>query len=169
MEIRESLTSHAPADPQAELRKLWRRTIRAEKRARDALLAQGVPSDLVGMYLPRSDWSVFAALRCGARTKATGQPCKLKDLGAGGRCRFHGGLSTGPKTPEGRARSAQNGRRAASRFVGAGFESNPPKSNEERAVFCTVQRGSTVTSSANVPSPARARRTPVDLVPHAVP
>jgi len=36
-------------------------------------------------------------LRCGARTRA-GTPCKRRDLYASGRCRLHGGLSTGPKS-----------------------------------------------------------------------
>ena len=40
---------------------------------------------------------------CGARTR-TGQPCRRKGLGKGGRCPNHGGMSTGPRTPEGRAR-----------------------------------------------------------------
>lgn len=35
-------------------------------------------------------------LRCGARTRA-GTPCKRRDLYKSGRCRLHGGLSTGPK------------------------------------------------------------------------
>jgi hypothetical protein len=35
-------------------------------------------------------------LTCGARTRA-GTPCKRRDLYASGRCRLHGGLSTGPK------------------------------------------------------------------------
>jgi hypothetical protein len=32
---------------------------------------------------------------CGARSKSTGQPCKKPGVGAGGRCKFHGGMSTG--------------------------------------------------------------------------
>src|SRR5262245_21189899 len=40
---------------------------------------------------------------CGARTRS-GHPCQRKGLGKGGRCRNHGGMSTGPRTPEGRAR-----------------------------------------------------------------
>jgi hypothetical protein len=39
---------------------------------------------------------------CGARTRA-GAPCGPPGL-ANGRCRAHGGLSTGPRTPEGLAR-----------------------------------------------------------------
>jgi hypothetical protein len=42
--------------------------------------------------------------RCGARTRAGGT-CKAPALPEKERCRMHGGLSTGPKTPEGRARS----------------------------------------------------------------
>lgn len=38
---------------------------------------------------------------CGAHARSTGQPCKAKAL-ANGRCRLHGGLSTGPLTLAGR-------------------------------------------------------------------
>ncbi|MES1999320.1 MAG: HGGxSTG domain-containing protein [Pseudomonadota bacterium] len=41
---------------------------------------------------------------CGARKK-DGSPCRSKSLHRGGKCKFHGGLSTGAKTPEGRARA----------------------------------------------------------------
>ena len=47
---------------------------------------------------------------CGARTRvknsARGRPCQMTRLGAGNRCKFHGGWSTGPRTPEGRDRIA---------------------------------------------------------------
>ena len=46
---------------------------------------------------------------CGALTR-TGGPCKLPGAGCGGRCKFHGGASTGPRTVAGRARAALNGR-----------------------------------------------------------
>jgi hypothetical protein len=39
--------------------------------------------------------------RCGAHARSTGAPCKAKAL-PNGRCKLHGGLSTGPKTQEGR-------------------------------------------------------------------
>ena len=45
-------------------------------------------------------------LKCGAHARSTGQPCKAKAL-ANGRCKNHGGMSTGPKTPEGRQAIAQ--------------------------------------------------------------
>jgi len=44
---------------------------------------------------------------CGAKTRAA-TPCKRKDLYASGRCALHGGLSTGPTTPEGRVRALAN-------------------------------------------------------------
>ena len=40
-------------------------------------------------------------VKCGAYARSTGNPCLAKAL-ANGRCKNHGGLSTGPKTPEGR-------------------------------------------------------------------
>ena len=45
-----------------------------------------------------------AAPRCGARRKRDGQPCQGPAM-ANGRCRVHGGKSTGPRTPEGLERS----------------------------------------------------------------
>ena len=40
-------------------------------------------------------------INCGAYARSTGQPCKAKAL-ANGRCKNHGGMSTGPRTLEGR-------------------------------------------------------------------
>jgi hypothetical protein len=53
------------------------------------------------------DWRVTMPLahsspRCGARTRAD-TPCKGPAM-PNGRCRMHGGASTGPRTPEGLAR-----------------------------------------------------------------
>ena len=42
---------------------------------------------------------------CGARTRR-GTACQKPPLAGKTRCRLHGGLSTGPKTPEGKARIA---------------------------------------------------------------
>src|SRR5215813_475472 len=38
------------------------------------------------------------APRCGAKTRTTGQPCKHLARKGSGRCRLHGGRSTGPKS-----------------------------------------------------------------------
>lgn len=40
---------------------------------------------------------------CGAKNRQ-GNPCKARAL-LNGRCKNHGGLSTGPKTPEGKAKA----------------------------------------------------------------
>ncbi|WP_311768792.1 HGGxSTG domain-containing protein [Burkholderia sp. Bp9099] len=45
---------------------------------------------------------------CGAETRA-GTPCKRSPLAGKRRCRLHGGLSTGPRSIEGKAKSAANG------------------------------------------------------------
>jgi len=47
----------------------------------------------------------LAAPRCDARTRS-GCSCRQPAM-ANGRCRMHGGLSTGPRTPEGRERCAR--------------------------------------------------------------
>jgi hypothetical protein len=46
---------------------------------------------------------------CGAYARSTGKPCKAQSL-ANGRCKNHGGMSTGPKTPEGRQAIAESTR-----------------------------------------------------------
>lgn len=46
-------------------------------------------------------------MTCGAKTRG-GNPCKRTDLHKNGRCKLHGGLSTGPKTIEGKRKSALN-------------------------------------------------------------
>jgi hypothetical protein len=49
---------------------------------------------------------------CGARTRSrNGAPCQCKVVPGRTRCRLHGGLSTGPRTPEGKARCAEGVRR----------------------------------------------------------
>ncbi|PKO85006.1 MAG: hypothetical protein CVU17_01745 [Betaproteobacteria bacterium HGW-Betaproteobacteria-11] len=45
--------------------------------------------------------------RCGARNRKDGKPCQAVALWSG-RCRWHGGESTGAKTPEGKARALAN-------------------------------------------------------------
>ena len=47
---------------------------------------------------------------CGARTHK-GQPCRNMSEPGRSRCKFHGGKSTGPRTAEGRARTAEAQRR----------------------------------------------------------
>lgn len=98
------------ADPQAELRRLWVRVMKAHNKARKA-------ADAAGLFwgdprYPRGpDMAPFVDLRCGAKGKRTGKPCPHTGIYSNGRCKWHGGLSTGPTTAEGKARAALNGLR----------------------------------------------------------
>ena len=50
-------------------------------------------------------------LTCGAKTKGSRGPCRLTSLYSNGRCKFHGGLSTGPTSDAGRQQSRENGKK----------------------------------------------------------
>jgi len=56
-----------------------------------------LPDDLLGMT-------------CGAVTRA-GTPCKQKAIYSNGRCKFHGGMATGPTSDAGKEQSRINGRK----------------------------------------------------------
>ena len=56
-------------------------------------------TDVHGRTIP-----AFRRPRCGARSKRTGKPCRAAAM-PNGRCKVHGGKSTGPRTPEGLERS----------------------------------------------------------------
>jgi len=56
---------------------------------------------------------------CQAMTRK-GQPCRMKSEAGRRRCQFHGGLSTGPKTPEGKDRIAEAQRRRWARHRAGG-------------------------------------------------
>ncbi len=64
-----------------------------------------------------------AGMTCGAWARTSGAPCKQPPVhltGKGnGRCRFHGGLSTGPKTREGYARMLLGASKGGRRTVNA--------------------------------------------------
>jgi transcriptional regulator with XRE-family HTH domain len=59
--------------------------------------------------LQSPDWRVVHGVECGARTRK-GLPCK-RPAYRNGRCRSHGGLCTGARAAEGRARIAEAQRR----------------------------------------------------------
>ncbi|MHB1215468.1 MAG: HGGxSTG domain-containing protein [Thiobacillus sp.] len=50
----------------------------------------------------------FEGMTCGAHGRQKGRPCRRVDIFENGRCKNHGGASTGPKSAEGKARSAAN-------------------------------------------------------------
>ena len=94
-------------------RLLWRRHHQESTKAFDAWWAHTMarPSSAFRQSsvpdLPRFP-EILRGLTCGARTRS-GTPCKLRSLCLNGRCNLHGGMSTGPTTAEGKARSALNG------------------------------------------------------------
>lgn len=62
-----------------------------------------------GEYLARLDSrKATARVICGAKRHRDGKPCQAKSEPGKRRCRFHGGRSTGPRTPEGKARALAN-------------------------------------------------------------
>jgi hypothetical protein len=87
-----------------------------EKRIDDALQFQSGTIDAEAALSPErerelreqlTDDSALLPRICGAHTRR-GTACMCKKLYKNGRCKFHGGLSTGPKTPKGKARAALN-------------------------------------------------------------
>lgn len=47
-------------------------------------------------------------MTCGAKAKSSGEPCKSTLIYPNGRCRHHGGLSTGPKSKAGKLAALKN-------------------------------------------------------------
>lgn len=98
----------------ARLRKLWRghfaecsRLAAAYHDAIDAFIRSGggASNPRPPCYPPFP--TELRGLTCGANNRG-GEPCKRTDLMTNGRCRFHGGMSTGPKSDEGRRTAAAN-------------------------------------------------------------
>lgn len=149
-------------DPQAELRREWIKACKAEKIARelatmrreqweriqhDARLRAITAGKRPPQWLPPPpppviDMSRFADLRCGAKGKRTGKPCPLTSIYANGRCKFHGGMSTGPKSAEGKARAALNGnRKAGNAQAMAGDTDAPPVGQSARGARSGAMTG----------------------------
>jgi len=68
--------------------------------------AASLPNPEPPEYIPLP--KVLHNLTCGAKTRA-GTSCKRTDLYRSGRCKFHGGMSTGPRTKKGKKKVAKNG------------------------------------------------------------
>jgi hypothetical protein len=72
----------------------------SEERAR-AMLAAGT----LRLLIPKERREPDSARKaCGAFARSTGRPCQAPGNGRGGRCKLHGGMSTGPRTEQGRQR-----------------------------------------------------------------
>jgi hypothetical protein len=81
----------------------WAKTERKAIAAARGLLPPAHAPELPTIALPAPPRYKRARPRCGARTRK-GTPCQAQGLGRGGRCKNHGGMSTGARTPEGRQR-----------------------------------------------------------------
>lgn len=98
-----SVTSFAMTDDQK--RKLLKAHYATTKEIFAAWRACGYPHPPP----PRPEFpEILRGLICGARTRA-GTACKQTALLTGGRCKLHGGCSTGPTSPQGKKTSSQNG------------------------------------------------------------
>lgn len=104
------MTGSTPA-----LRKEWRTYFEArELRTCTKFVEREVATDPGTLSIPVPMLSTVSScpprlrgLACGAKTRK-GLPCKRTNLMRSGRCKFHGGMSTGPKTAEGRAKAIAN-------------------------------------------------------------
>lgn len=58
----------------------------------------------------RWEWAMRVLERrpCGAARRRDGKPCRALNVAGRRRCRWHGGLSTGPRSDEGRLRALAN-------------------------------------------------------------
>lgn len=86
-----------------ELRKRWKLFCKASEQA----FEEWGKRDYEGqVYLPPFP-DELCGMTCGAKTRA-GTPCKQKGIYDNGRCKLHGGLSTGPRTKRGKKKSSLN-------------------------------------------------------------
>lgn len=74
---------------------------------------------------------------CGAHARTTGMPCQAP-AGPNGRCKLHGGQSTGPKTADGMARTLQALQDGLSRYRDGQRVNALPESAEEAAPSPTL-------------------------------
>lgn len=86
-----------------EKRKLWRLFFNASDRAFEEWEKRGYAGSVHGPRFPEE----LRGMTCGAKTRS-GTPCKQKGIYINGRCKLHGGLSTGPRTKRGKRRSSLN-------------------------------------------------------------
>ena len=118
-------------------------------RSQSALSRSGLPADRRGRLKngnPSGDF--LAAPRCCARTRCGGE-CRQPAM-PNGRCRMHGGLSTGPRTPAGLARS----RRARWKHGARSAEVRALR----RAARAQLRRVRTVLAAVSGPRHANAER-----------
>ncbi|MBU1363946.1 MAG: hypothetical protein KKE51_09015 [Gammaproteobacteria bacterium] len=80
-----------------ELRERWKAYWQEQEANGYQYTGDPLPPELVGMT-------------CGGTTRA-GTPCKQRSIYRNGRCKFHGGMATGPTTEAGKEQARINGRK----------------------------------------------------------
>ena len=96
---------------------------------------------------------------CGAKTRA-GTPCMQKTIYENGRCKFHGGMATGPVTEAGKEQSRINGRKGGRPRKGGTGKTQvvePEKSRVSGALLGKVQGR---VSRSEIQGPATAPEAP---------
>ncbi|PJC21598.1 MAG: hypothetical protein CO065_02350 [Comamonadaceae bacterium CG_4_9_14_0_8_um_filter_57_21] len=121
----------------------------------------------VNLPLPNSASTVPTP--CGAKTR-TGTPCKRLDTARNGRCRLHGGKSTGPKTEVGKEQARINGRLSGRKpkvFMGspssqaASLTATIPATPDERTQVFSGLKSKVLLGSVPPPAPALPETLPV--------
>lgn len=66
--------------------------------------------ETVGIARVRAGASNLAGLRvpCGGKRRRDGQPCQALSVPGKRRCKWHGGMSTGPRTADGKTKVTAN-------------------------------------------------------------
>ena len=90
---------------QARMSPIAERSARAQESGGVAGINARIAGVCAGAY---ESGKATLRVQCGAKRHRDGQPCQAKSEPGKRRCRFHGGRSTGPKTPEGKARALAN-------------------------------------------------------------
>lgn len=91
----EKKSNQLPSDANERVVEAARAVLKERRKPGDT--RRGIPANYAG-----GDPSL-----CNARTKS-GRPCRALGLPTNGRCKWHGGLSTGPRTVEGLAITMHN-------------------------------------------------------------
>jgi len=86
-----------------------------------------------GCRLPFPDH--LSGVTCGAKTRA-GTLCKQRALFANARCKFHGGLSTGPTSADGKRRASENWK-CAKKHSASALTTSEPHDVLINADFCS--------------------------------
>jgi hypothetical protein len=118
--------SMSTPEQRRKLRAFWQEYALVEALRRKILLDKRAGERRAGFFVDHGFWPPPPTLPalpefppecvgmvCGARGRRKGTPCQCKEVECNGRCKWHGGLSTGPRTPEGKSRSLANLRRGS--------------------------------------------------------